>query len=186
MDTIAAHIAAGEEVREASTHRFRHARKTPRRLALTFAMAAVLFLVQGASGFVDVAGPLGLMVLLPLSALAAIYAVLARHPAVTLEVGPDGIALPFSLTGPVPWPSVRAITCESGRFVEGQRMQWMAVRVDPRAVPEFRWYALRRLTAPLTRRDTIRLALHELHGPTEDIVHSVERFHPVETVFLDD
>lgn len=102
-----------------------------------------------------------------------------RRPAL-LRVGPDGLFLPLPWRRPLPWDRIAAIRRERTPRRLFTEQDWLRISPAPDALPAYRWLTWRRLELWHMRRFGARLPISAFDAAPEEIIASIERFHPVD------
>lgn len=164
------------------THAFRLDRRGP---ALVAALsAALVFLALAAARFGPGFGnssfdPLWLgLCCLVLGTVGAVALCCWAWPPVVLLVGPDGLEMPITWRGPVPWRDIHRILIVTDRRLLS-RNSTLRIDLSPGLLPPFRLPGFDRLELWYLRRTGLRMPIHKLDASPEHVLASVERFRPV-------
>ena len=115
-----------------------------------------------------------------LVALLGVFFYMTKHPPVTLKVGPGGIDVPIAIKKPLAWHDIARIerTPKIGRW---EKREWLIIHLLPNVLPDYRLKSPRKLDLWYLRRTGVQVPLHGLTGSPDDVITSIERYHPVQT-----
>lgn len=108
---------------------------------------------------------------------------LLRRRPVMLQVGPDGLHVPFGWRRPLAWSDIHRVRRCRRRKLLFEVSQWLEVDPAPGVLPDYKLPGPRRLEAWLISRRSIRIPISKLIADPETVVASVERFRPVIRAF---
>lgn len=111
--------------------------------------------------------------------LMAALAWLMRTRPVLLRIGMEGIDMPVGFSRPLAWNDIHRIRRLPARQSWPIRREWLVVDPAPGVLPDWRLAGPRRLELWLMPRWGIRIPLHALDAPPDDVIASIERFRPV-------
>lgn len=120
----------------------------------------------------------GILGLVFLSCLSGVFVYVALRPPVTLRVGPNGIDLPVALRAPLPWRDIGTVTRETAPPGIYGRRDWLIVHPVAGVLPDHRLSGPRRLELWYMRRVGIRIPLHGLAAPADEVIAAVARYFP--------
>ena len=164
----------------AEIDRFRYDAHTARAALTIIAILLVLTVLAIFSSQNDSSRDLlvGLATIVFLVALLGAFFYAAKQRPVTLKVGPDGIDLPFAFKEPLAWHNIDRIE-QSPAIGLWQKREWLRIYPVPGVLPEYRLQSPRWLEAWHVLRSGISVPLHGIEGPSERILASIRRFHPI-------
>lgn len=122
----------------------------------------------------------GLFAIVFLVVLLGVFLYVAKHQPVTLKVGPNGIDVPFAFKKPLAWHDIERIE-RKPTIGFWQKREWLKIFPLPDVLPDYRLKSPRKLELWYLRRAGVQLPLHGIKGSSNDIIASIERFHPVQT-----
>ncbi|NNE89498.1 MAG: hypothetical protein HKN27_15625 [Silicimonas sp.] len=120
----------------------------------------------------------GLVSIAFLAALLGVFFYTAKKRPVTLKVGPNGIDLPFAFKKPLAWHDIDRIE-HRPPIGFWQKREWLRIYPIAGVLPDYRLKSPRKLELWHLLRSGISVPLHGIEGPSERILASIRRFHPV-------
>lgn len=148
---------------------------------LSFLLALVVLAAFVGPGFKGGASQYILATLACLFLLAGIafFCWMIRKRPVALEVGAEGVNLPFTFKHPLHWSDVHRIRrSKSGGGLYGAR-DWLIIDLSPGVLAPLRLPVWRSFELKFQKHYGVRIPLHGLEGGSDAIVASFERFRPV-------
>lgn len=115
-----------------------------------------------------------------LAALLGVFFYAAKQRPVTLKIGPEGIDLPFAFRKPLAWHDIDRIVHKPAIGL-WQKREWLRIYPVPGVLPEYRLKSPRTLELWHLRRSGVAVPLHGIDGPSERIMASIRRFHPIQS-----
>lgn len=160
-------------------------RAEPRNAWLVAVLASMLLALLGTALFVGASevttaqrlgGAMGAMFL---AGLIAIAVRVALRPPVVLRIGPEGLDLPIAFRTPLQWQNIRAMVREGPHTGLHGGRDWLVVHPVEGVLPDHRFPGPRRMELWHLRRNGIRIPLHGILGPPEDVLSAIARYRPM-------